>query len=99
MPAEIIWLDEAKDDVREILEYIAIENPHAANRYVSGLAEACQKLADFPLSGRRYDEGFRCLVLRNHLIFYDFDDVSDRVHIAAVIDGRRDVEKLLNDKD
>lgn len=99
MVAEIFWLDEAKDDLRAILEYIAAENPLAANSYVSGLSQACEKLANFPLSGRRYNSEFRCFVFRNHLVFYRFDEAANHVRIASVIDGRRDLARMIGEAD
>ena len=49
MAAEVRWLDQAKDDLREILDYIAVEDPRAAERYISELQAACERLAPFPL--------------------------------------------------
>lgn len=99
MAARIVWLDEAKDDVREILQYIAAENPSAAIGYVAALTESCGRLADFPRSGRRYNASFLSIVFRNHLIFYRFDEQADEVRIAAVVDSRRDIEKLVGEKE
>lgn len=99
MAAEIIWLDDAKDDVRTILQYIAAENPSAALGYVAALTQCCERLADFPHSGRRYNSSFRYIVFRNHLVFYRVMEQDSQVRITAVIDGRRDIEKLLGEKD
>ena len=99
MATEVVWLDNAKDDVRAILHFIALDNPFAANRYVTDLADACQRLSEFPLSGRRYNARFRCLTFRNHLVFYQFDDAVERVRIVAVIDGRRDIKGLVGVSD
>ena len=97
--AKAIWLDDAKDDVRAILEYMDAENPAAAAKYVAGIADACGTLADFPHSGRRYNPEFRRLVFRNHSIFYRVAEEADEVRIAAVIDGRRDIAALIGEED
>lgn len=99
MAAEVVWLDDAKDDVRLILEYLAVENATAAAGYVAALTKSCEKLAEFPLAGRRYNAAFRTVVFRNHLIFYRFNKNDRKVTIAAVIDGRRDIEKLIGERD
>ncbi|MGY6707495.1 MAG: type II toxin-antitoxin system RelE/ParE family toxin [Rhizobiaceae bacterium] len=99
MAAELSWLDDTRDDVREILKYIATENPNAATKYVAELAESCERLADHPLSGRRYNAAFRTIVFRNHLIFFRFDEQADEVIIVAVLDGRRDIERLIGERD
>jgi plasmid stabilization system protein ParE len=49
MQAETVWLDQALDDLKEILEYISADSPQAAARYVRELQEICQRLRDFPL--------------------------------------------------
>ena len=94
---EILWLDQAKDDLGEILGYIAAENPPAAERYVAELSAACQRLAVFPMSARRYNDEFRVLVFRNHLVFHQYDEAAGIVSIAMVLDGRRDLSRLFEE--
>jgi plasmid stabilization system protein ParE len=98
MGAEVVWLDQAKDDLRELLDYLAERNPAAATKYVAGIADACGRLSDFPLSGLQYNERYRRIVFRNHLVFYRLDEQNRQVLIATVLDGRRDIEKLLDTK-
>ena len=95
MPSEVVWLDQARDDVSAILEFIAKDSPKASLNYIAELEEQSLQLADFPESGRRYNDTYRCLVFRNHLIFYRYDQTANRVTIVTVLDGRRDVERLL----
>ena len=95
MAAKVVWLDQAKDELRAILDYLHPLNPTAAIAYVRDLEVACTKLADYPLQGRQYNERYRALVLRNHLIFYRYDDTRDTVVIVTIIDGRRDIPNLL----
>jgi toxin ParE1/3/4 len=99
MTVDVVWLDQAKDDLREILDFIAQDNPSAAAAYVDGIEQACNRLADFPDSGSVYDSRFRRIVFRNHLIFYSHDAESRTASIVAVIDGRRDVSRLLPETD
>jgi addiction module RelE/StbE family toxin len=95
MQAETVWLDQALDDLKEILEYISADSPQAAARYVRELQESCQRLRDFPLSGRAYANGYRCLVFRNHLVLHRFDAKSETVSFVRVVDARRDIDRLL----
>jgi plasmid stabilization system protein ParE len=57
----------------------------------------CAKLDRFPRSGRSYDGRYRVLAVSKHLIFYCYDDTSDQVTIITILDGRRDIEDLLQD--
>jgi toxin ParE1/3/4 len=99
MAAEVLWLDQAKDDLREILDYIATDNPQAGGRYVAGLYAACSRLATFPMSERRFNDEFRVLIFRNHLVFHQFDEATDIVSIVMVLDGRRDLSRLFEQTD
>ena len=96
MAVEIVWLDQAKDDLRSILEHISRENPRAATRYVEAIASNCERLADFPESGRRFDAVYRVLPVQKHLVFYRHDAGAGTVVIVIVIHGRRDVESLIS---
>lgn len=98
MAVEIVWLDQAKDDLRELLDFIADENPMAAANYVTGIMEACNKLADFPELGPHYNSKFRRLVFRNHLVFYRHDKADHLVSIVSVVDGRRDLKRLFSEE-
>jgi plasmid stabilization system protein ParE len=96
MAADIHWLDQAQDDLEEILRFISTESPKAAAKYVAAIREAAARLAEFPQSGRAYDAKRRVLVVRNHFIFYRFDATDNEIVIVGLIDGRRDLEKILD---
>jgi len=93
--ASIVWRDRAVRHLNEIEEYIRARSPNAAARYISELRIAVASLAEFPDKGRRFDSKRRILVFRNHLILYVVDTQSDRVFVADVIDGRRDIQNLI----
>lgn len=95
MAFELVFLDQAKSDLRELFDYLFSVSPRAAGRYVDGLENACGKLRIFPQSGRRYDDRYRLLVYRNHLIFYRVSEATSSVHIVAIVDGRRDPSTFL----
>lgn len=68
----------------------------AAERYVMDIQTACLRLEQYPESGRKYDETYRVLVARNHVVFYRLYPNADEVRIVTVIDGRRDVSRVIN---
>jgi toxin ParE1/3/4 len=95
MPAEIVWLDQALDDLDSILDYISNDSPKAALRYGADLEKSCQRLGDFPMSGRAFKDRYRCLVFRNHLVFHRYDAAANIVFITMIIDARRDLDRIL----
>lgn len=96
MAAEIVWLDQALDDLNELSDYLEPLNPRAASAYADAIWSACERLAGFPRRGRMFADEFRLIVVRNHLVFYQYDQTRDRIEIVRVVDGRRDYPRLLD---
>ena len=95
MEADLTWLPAAQNDVKTILAYLEQESPKAGPEYVSALTTVAESLRQFPMKGRAYTSRFRVLVFRNHLILYRYKARKRQVDIVRVIDGRRDVKRLL----
>ena len=95
MAVDIRWLEEANDDIQSIISYISSDNPKAAHAYVEAVARSCIKLSEFPESGHVFNEKYRVLAIRNHVVFYRYDAGANTVSIARVLDGRRDIATLL----
>ncbi len=51
MAASVVWLDQAKDDIHALIDYLFPKNPTAALAYVADLEDASNGLADYPLRG------------------------------------------------
>ena len=49
--ARLIWTDPALNDLEAIAEYIALDKPDAAQRYIQRVFSAIERLARFPKSG------------------------------------------------
>lgn len=47
----LIWAEPALNDLETIAEYIALDKPDAARRYVQRVFEAVERLTRFPKSG------------------------------------------------
>jgi plasmid stabilization system protein ParE len=71
MVADIRWLEEANDDIRSILTYISSDNAKAAKNYVDAIGKSCEKLSQFPESGRVYNERYRFWL--SGIILYSID--------------------------
>ncbi len=52
--AEIRWTPEAEHWLRDIHDYIAADNPEAAQKVVLGIYEKAQMLQSFPEIGQKY---------------------------------------------
>ncbi|KKX28266.1 type II toxin-antitoxin system RelE/ParE family toxin [Rhizobium sp. LC145] len=86
---EIIWLDEALQDLDDIGSYIALDNVVAAEQVVRRIVEAVALLAWHPKIGRlTADEDTRRLVISGtpYIAFYR---LRERIEILAIFHASR----------
>ncbi len=96
---DVRYLPAAEQDLVDILDYIARDNPDAARTFVNRVDRAIGHLAFLPRAGRLPEDarlrrlGYRVLVVEDYLVFYV---VTRRtVQIRRVIHGARRYEFLL----
>ena len=88
-PLRIFWSEDAKDDLRTILLYIATRNPPAARRLKSVIEAAVLPVARYPdLFRPGRVAGTREIVAHpNYIIVYRVSD--DRIVILNVLHARQ----------
>jgi toxin ParE1/3/4 len=82
-------------DLQDILEYIARDNPGAALRHVKRLEDACWMLAKNLEMGTAFDDllpGLRAWPVGNYVIF--FRSTTDGIDVVRVVHGARDYGML-----
>ncbi|NLJ79016.1 MAG: type II toxin-antitoxin system RelE/ParE family toxin [Tissierellia bacterium] len=95
----------ARKDLLEIREYISkeLDNPSAAEKTLTRIADSYGKLKDFPHIGIELSSkidvvtDYRFLISGKYIIFYKVDDVY--VSIYRILYGRRDYIKILLDEE
>jgi plasmid stabilization system protein ParE len=91
--AQIIWSELAKEQLREIDEYIAAGSPFYSIVFIDKMIAAVEKVGAFPQCGRVVPE-FGKETLRE-VIFYDYrivySIVNEVVTIVAVVHGAMDI--------
>jgi toxin ParE1/3/4 len=89
----------AEDDLTEIISYISIDNPSAAETLAEKIENKLLMLSDHPLLGKIPKEeelakmGYRFLIVQNYLIFYTVEQQIIWIH--RIIHGARDYLRLL----
>jgi len=81
----------AEFDLIEIWEYIAQDDPPAADRQLDRIDASCQMLAKNPKSGPHREDlaaGLRFYPVGNYLIFYTIGE--DGITVARVLHAARD---------
>jgi len=93
--AQIAWTNEALRWLEDIFEYIAADNPDAANRTVEGIFERAQALAQYPELGHRYlhsSRNVRILLYGHYRIAYLIKG-DGNVDILGVFHDALDITK------
>ena len=93
MAHKIIWSLQARDDLREIVLFIAAHNPAAAETFGLRLMTKADSLANFPLLGRvvpgENDENIREIILRPYRIIYRVIPGQQLIAIVRIWHGAR----------
>jgi toxin ParE1/3/4 len=93
MAHKIIWSLQARDDLHEIVSFIAADNPTAAETFGYRLMAKVDPLATFPQLGRvvpeEGDESIREIILRPYRIIYQVLPAQQVVAIARIWHGAR----------
>ncbi len=96
--AEIRWTEEAFHWLHDIYEYIASDNPDAAQKVVSGIYQKVQMLKKFPLIGHKYreenDGEIRILLYGHYRIAYLIKSAST-IDILGIFHGALDIDNYL----
>ena len=86
----IRWLDLAVDDLADIADFIASDNPDAAKRIVSRLWSAVRSLATQPEMGRPGRVfGTRELIVSGTPFIVPYRIIKSEIHILRVLHGAR----------
>jgi plasmid stabilization system protein ParE len=96
--AQIRWTAEAESWLREIFDYIAVDNPTAAIDTVDGIYERAQVLLSHPEIGARYDiitnRDVRVLLYGHYRIAY-LVKPNDDIDILGVFHGALDINRYI----
>ena len=88
---KLIWSPLAIDRVAEIAQYIALDSPNSAQKWVDSIFQVVERLERFPKSGRVVPEimqdDFREIIHGNYRIIYRLQ--SESVSILTVRHGRQ----------
>ncbi len=92
----VIFSPLSEDDLEEIGDYIAADNPRRAVSFIREMREHCQKIADMPEAAPLREDimpNVRMVAHGNFLIFYRI--AEQEVRIERVLHGARNIQALL----
>jgi plasmid stabilization system protein ParE len=98
--ARIVWTDESLTWLRAIRDYIARDNPSAADRTIDGIFEKAQLLANNPEIGFRYSlpgrDDIRVLLYGHYRIAYTITD-ANTIHVLGIFHAALDIDRFFPD--
>lgn len=97
--AQVAWTAEAQVRLRDIHDYIAAENPAAAQRVALAIYESVRVLHEHPRLGQRYlyvtDREVRILLCSHYRIAYVIHEGTGDIDILGVFHGALPIERYL----
>ena len=107
MSWEVQFTDQARRDLRGILDYITyqLHEPQIATNLARIITKEILSLNQMPLRYRLYEEepwksqGLRCFSVKNYLVFYYPEASSNTVYAVRVLYGGRDISRQLHEMD
>ena len=100
---KVSWAAVARNDLKQIIEYIAIDSPGNASRILKKIKNKTSDLFPSPERGKVVPElkeqgiqTYRELIIAPWRIIYRITDTT--IFVLSVIDSRRNVEDLLLDR-
>ena len=88
-------------DIRNILDYISIDNPSVAQKLINNLNNKIGNLSEFPLIGivprdkQLKSKKYRLLIINKFIVFYFIDNQKEHVKIARVLSNKRNYKYFL----
>lgn len=93
MDCQVIWTDEAIDDLRQLVVYISKDNPAAAVKLGEKLIQKSMLLAAHPRFGKIFRElgrdNIREMTVPPYRLIYEIDEAGLKVFIRALHHGAR----------
>lgn len=98
MAYKLIWSPAARDDLHDIVVFIARDNPNRAMSFGYELISETDRLQEFPELGRTVPEyqnrGIREIVFRPYRIVYRVDQKLGLCEIARIWHSARGIPQL-----
>ena len=95
---DINWTNEAEKWLKDIHDYISLDNPLAAKRVIMGIYDKAQILKKYPQIGHKYHsdykEDIRILLYGHYRIAYLIKP-DKNIDILGIFHGALDIDKYL----
>lgn len=98
MAFQIIWSATASEDLKEIVQYIALDDSSAAARLADRILFHIESASTLPFSNRlvpeKADESIRESILKPYRIIYQVDEAKKAIHVLRIWHAARGMPEL-----
>jgi toxin ParE1/3/4 len=98
MALQIVWSQAAVEDLREIVRFIARDDPAAAASLADRILDRIELASSLPFSNRavpeKEDRSVREVILKPYRIIYQVDDKRGALHILRIWHATRGAPDL-----
>jgi toxin ParE1/3/4 len=98
MAFQIVWSQAAVEDLRQIVQFIASDDPTAAAHLAERILSRIEQAAEFPFSSRavpeKAEDSIREAILRPYRIIYQVEDRRNAIHSIRIWHAARGVPNL-----
>jgi toxin ParE1/3/4 len=97
LPVEFAFTTQAREDIRDIFEFLLAESPRAADAVLTRFDIAVERLCDHPHIGPLAPEtgssALRRLSIQPYVIYYSADD--DLIRIMRILHSARSIDSTV----
>ena len=98
MALEIVWSETAREDLRDIVQYISLDDLDAARRLADRIVARIEAASEFPLSNRsvpeKHDESIREVILSPYRIVYFVKAGGEAIQILRIWHAARGIPDI-----
>lgn len=98
MACRIVWSQQAVEDLKQIVRFIALDDANAAAKLAARILSHLERAAELPFSNRavpeKAEEAIREIILRPYRIIYQTDERRDAIHILRIWHAARGVPSI-----
>jgi addiction module RelE/StbE family toxin len=98
MAFRIIWSATASEDLKEIVQYIAMDDPRAASHLADRVLAHIEMASTLPFSNRfvpeKGDETIRESILKPYRMIYHVDKDREAIHVLRIWHAARGMPEL-----
>ena len=102
MAFKIIWSQTAAEDLKEIVQYIALDNPDAAANLADHIIQHIETASKLPFSNRavpeRAEDSVREAILKPYRLIYQVDNKHNAIYVLRIWHASRGIPEIESDQ-